>query len=229
MVEWPEQVCQTNRMAAKPVKSPRMQNALSGWWHGIGSYHHSQSFCLPLPNLLEKSHKEDGPPHLSWLLYLLLASHIFWQLPTWAGYLFFWFCSYVQHSSLSIIQLSYLVKQSHFNMSRSVKAIVQLSNNMINHAKFLMMMHVCEEQLSLFLVLLQLAHRNYIICSTNYFPKNLWPLIGKCFISIFKCTLQNSENLVTFFHTDWTILCHRVNVMSDNQLGHQEQSQFFGS
>ena len=113
-------------------------------------------------------------------------------------------------------------------MSRSVKAIVQLSNNMINHAKFLMMMHVCEEQLSLFLVLLQLAHRNYIICSTNYFQKNLWPLIGKCFISIFKCTLQNSENLVTFFHTDWTIMCHRVNVMSNNQLGHQEQSQFSG-
>ena len=54
--------------------------------------------------------------------------------------------------ALSIIELSYLVKPSHFNMSMSVKTIGHLSNKLFDNAEFLMTMHVGEEQLSHFLV-----------------------------------------------------------------------------
>ena len=60
------------------------------------------------------------------------------------------FCGHVQECGLSIIELSYLVKPSHFNMSISVKTIECLSNKMFDYAEFLM---------------------------TNYFQKNLWPLV----------------------------------------------------
>ena len=30
-----------------PVESSKKWNAFSGWWHGMGSHHHSQSFCCP--------------------------------------------------------------------------------------------------------------------------------------------------------------------------------------
>ena len=56
-------------------------------------------------------------------------------------------------------------------MSMSVKSVVQLSNNMFDHAEFLMMMHLCEEQLSLFLVLLLISPQKLHNFSTNYFQK----------------------------------------------------------
>ena len=57
----------------------------------------------------------------------------------------FWICYFAfaatfKERGLSIIELSYLVKPSCFNMSMSVKTIGCLSNKM-----FLMIMHVCEE------------------------------------------------------------------------------------
>ena len=55
-------------------------------------------------------------------------------------------------SGLFIIELSYLLKPSHFNMSMSVKTVGHLSNKMFDNAEFLMTMHVYEEQLSHFLV-----------------------------------------------------------------------------
>ena len=53
---------------------------------------------------------------------------------------------------LLIIELSYLVKSSNFNMSMPVKTVELLSNKMFYDVTFLMTMHVCEEQLSHFLV-----------------------------------------------------------------------------
>ena len=53
-------------------------------------------------------------------------------------------------------------------MSMSVKTVKQLSNNMLDHAEFLTMMHVCEEQLSLFLVLKLISFQKLHNLSTNY-------------------------------------------------------------
>ena len=60
----------------------------------------------------------------------------------------------LKECGLSIIELSYLVKPSCFNMSMSVKTVGHLSNKMFDDAEFLMTMNVCEEQLSHFLVFL---------------------------------------------------------------------------
>ena len=42
---------------------------------------------------------------------------------------------------------------------------------MIEYAKFVTMMHVCEEQLSLFLVLKLISSQKLHNLSTNFFPK----------------------------------------------------------
>ena len=69
-----------------------------------------------------------------------------------SGYDTFAFAAMFKSVALSIIELSYLVKPSHFNMSMSVKTVRHLSNKIFDNAEFLMTMHECEEQLSHFLV-----------------------------------------------------------------------------
>ena len=68
----------------------------------------------------------------------------------------FWICfafvATFKECGLSIIELSSLVKPSCFNMSMSVKTVGHLSNKIFDDVEFLMTMHVCEEQLSHFLI-----------------------------------------------------------------------------
>ena len=61
----------------------------------------------------------------------------------------FWICYFAfaamfKECGLSIIELSYLVKPSHFNMSMSAKTEGHLSKKMFDDAEFLMTMNVCE-------------------------------------------------------------------------------------
>ena len=73
-------------------------------------------------------------------------------LPPFTWVLGLLLCSLIQECGLSIIELSYLVKPSHFNMSMSVKTVGCFSNKIFNDTEFLMTMHVCEEELLHFLV-----------------------------------------------------------------------------
>ena len=85
----------------------------------------------------------------------LLLSRAEFLLPPFylgSGYDTFAFAATFKSVALSIIELSYLVKPSRFNMSMSVKTVGHLSNKIFNDAEFLMTMHECEEQLSHFLV-----------------------------------------------------------------------------
>ena len=79
--------------------------------------------------------------------------------PPLPGFLigYFVFAATFKECGSSIIELSYLVKPSHFNMSMSVKTVAHLSNEMFDYAEFLMTLHVCEEQLSHFLVFLMIT------------------------------------------------------------------------
>ena len=61
----------------------------------------------------------------------------------------FVFAAMFKECGLSIVELSYLVKPSCFNMSMSVKTIGHLSNKIFDDVEFLMTMYVCEEELSL--------------------------------------------------------------------------------
>ena len=73
-------------------------------------------------------------------------------LPSFNSVLDLLLCGHVQQCGSLTIELFYLVKPSHFNMSISLKTIEYLSNRMFDDAEFLMTMHVCKEQLSHFLV-----------------------------------------------------------------------------
>ena len=80
-----------------------------------------------------------------------------------------------------------------------MKAIVQLSNNMINHAKFLMMMHVCEEQLSLFLVLLLISSQKLHNLFNKLFPKKFMASDWKMFYLNFQMHIAEFRELSNLF------------------------------
>ena len=84
----------------------------------------------------------------------VIAGRVFVPTPFYpgSGYDTFAFAATFKSVALSIVELSYLVKPSCFNMSMSVKTIGHLSNKIFDDAEFLMRIHECEQQLSHFLV-----------------------------------------------------------------------------
>ena len=86
---------------------------------------------------------------------------------SWPEFLFFPFtqvldCYFNSNNRATIIELSYLVKPSRFNMSMSVKTVECLSNKMFDNVEFLMTMHVCKEELSHFLVFLIISFQKVL-------------------------------------------------------------------
>ena len=78
-----------SEMNGQPVRIWKKLNAFSVWWHGMGSHHHGQSFCVP------------GPQTLTLGSSCHFLSHEFFS-----------FCGHIQHCGLSIIDLAYSQKQS---------------------------------------------------------------------------------------------------------------------
>ena len=79
-------------------------------------------------------------------------------------------------------------------MSMSVKTVGHLSNKIFDDAELLMTMHVCEEQLSHFLMFSWLVFRRYIICKQIISKEIYGHLLQYLFFSIFKCALLNRVN-----------------------------------
>ena len=121
---------------------------------------------------------------------------------------FFSFYGHIQHCGLSIMELSYLVKPSHFNMSMSVTTIEQLSNNMFNNDESLMTIHVCEEQLSHFLVFLLISFQKLHNFKQIISKKIYGHWLEYFFFSIFKYAHHGIQSThLPFYGKDCTILC----------------------
>ena len=70
-------------MICQPVQRSKKQNTFSAWWHGMGSHHCGQSFCLLAPLTLTRGGSSQLLPHE-----------------------FFSFCSHIQHCHWTIIDMA---------------------------------------------------------------------------------------------------------------------------
>ena len=102
----------------------------------------------------------------------------------------------VQHCGLSVIQLSYLVKDKVVSTwAVQSKAYYIYQTRCLTMLSFLMTMHLCQEQLSLFLVWLLIISYQLHNLFNKLFPKKFMATGGKMFCLDFEIHITKSSNL----------------------------------